>query len=198
MISECTLFYEYLKSYYPELGQKFESTATKMQYFQVELEFWQEIQNEYVKERHWSEIFKLLKTDFVYNRNITIKDVMELPVKLYSLEIRQILTQAKNEYKYQQLLDRIKYNVNNIKLNVISYKEYHILSEFDLASEQIEDDLISIEAALGNVESIPYKDDLTDWKKKLSLMQNTIEKLLESQKTWIGLEPTFKNSSIKE
>lgn len=28
-------------------------------------------------------------------------------------------------------------------------------------------------------------------------MQNTIEKLLEAQKTWLSLEPTFKNQSLK-
>lgn len=136
-----------------------------MQHIQVELDFWQEIQRDYVKDRHWQEIFqKLCRPDLAQLRTITVKDVLELPVKLYSLEIRQVLGQARQEFKYQQLLDRIKANASNVRLNVISYKEYSILSEFDLASEQIEEDLISIEAALGNVESIPFKDSLNDWK----------------------------------
>ena len=197
MINDCVLFYDHLKCHYLELSQKFESTVSKMQYFQIELEFWQEIQKDFVKDRHWCEIFKLLKPELMYERNINIKDIMELPVKLYSLEIREILMQAKNEYKYEQLLGRIQYNVNNIKLHVIKYKDYHILSEFDLACEQIEEDLISIETALCNIESIPYKDEFSEWKKKLSLMQNTIEKLLEAQKHWLSLEPTFMNSSLR-
>lgn len=191
------LFNDYLKNEFPELAQKFDSLVSRMQYFQIEFDFWCEIQKEYVTDRHWSEIFKLLKKDFTFNKEIVIKDIMELPVKLYSLEIREILTQAKNEHRYSKLLQRIKYNVNNIKLKVIKYKEYHILSEFDLASEQIEEDLISIEASLHNIESIPFKDELTEWKQKLSLMQNTIEKLMETQKVWLGLEATFKNSSLK-
>jgi len=134
----------------------------------------------------------LVKPDQV-NSKITIKDILELPVKLYSLEIREILSQAKQEYKYQKLIERIKFNASNIKLNVINYKEYFILSEFDLASEQIVDDSISIESALENIESIPFRDEFNEWKQKLSLMKNTIEKVLEAQKTWLSLESTFRN-----
>jgi hypothetical protein len=197
MITKCVLFNDHLTNNHPELALKFKPTITKMQYFQIELEFWQEIQREYVKDRHWYEIFKILKPDLMHSRQITMKDIMELPVKLYSIEIRQILTQAKNEHKYYQLLEKIKYDVNNVKINVVGYKEYHILSEFDLTYDQIEDDIISINLALGKDESIPYKDDLVEWKQKLMLMQNTIEKLLESQKTWLSLEPTFKNFSLR-
>lgn len=197
MITKCVLFNDHLNNNYPELALKFKPTISKMQYYQIELEFWQEIQRDYVRDRHWYEIFKILKPDFMHNRQITIKDTMELPVKLYSIEIRQILTQAKNEHKYYQLLEKIKYDVNNIKINVVGYKEYFILSEFDLTYDQIEDDIISINLSLGKDESIPYKDDLVEWKQKLMLMQNTIEKLLESQKTWLSLEPTFKNSSLR-
>jgi hypothetical protein len=168
-----------------------------MLYFQSELDFWHEIQQNCIKERHWIEICKIMKTDIIHNRSITIRDVMSLPVKLYSGEIRQVILKAKKENKYEKLLEKIKYDIENTKLKVITYKTYHILSEFDLSSEQLEDNLISIENALNNAESIPYKDDLKDWKKKLSLMQNTIDKLLEIQKTWLALEPTFKNSSLK-
>lgn len=145
-----------------------------------------------MKDRHIEEIFKLVKPDQV-NSKITIKDILELPVKLYSLEIREILSQAKQEYKYQKLIERIKFNASKIKLNVINYKEYFILSEFDLASEQIVDDSISIETALENIESIPFRDEFNEWKQKLSLMKNTIEKVLEAQKTWLSLEATFRN-----
>jgi hypothetical protein len=89
------LFNDFLKNEYPELAQKFESLVSRMQYFQIEFDFWNEIQKEYVTDRHWSEIFKLLKKDFIFNREVVIKDIMELPVKLYSLEIREILSQAK-------------------------------------------------------------------------------------------------------
>jgi len=197
MISKCILFNDHLVNNYPNLAQKFKPTITKMHFFQLELEFWQEIQQDYVKDRHWAEIFKLLKPDLINNREIIIKDIMELPVKLYSLDIRKILSQAKREHKYLQLLDRIKIDVNGLKLNVINYKEYYILSEFDLTYEKIEENLIAIELALDKVESIPYKDELIEWKNKFMLMQNTTDKLLETQKTWIGLEPTFKNSSLK-
>jgi len=132
MISECTLFSESLARNYPELSLKFDSTTKKMQHYQIELDFWDEIQKDYVTDRHWVEIFKLMKQDYIDIRKLTIRDIMELPVKLYSLEIREILNQAKNEYKYKRLLNRIKFGVHNIKLNVIKYKEYHILSEFDL------------------------------------------------------------------
>ena len=197
LISECVVLNENIKNQYPELHSKFESTFEKMQHYQVEWEFWQEIQREYVKDRHLEEIFKLVKPDQV-NSKITIKDILELPVKLYSLEIREILFQAKQEYKYQKLIERIKFNASNIKLNVINYKEYFILSEFDLASEQIVDDSISIESALENIESIPFRDEYNEWKQKLSLMKNTIEKVLEAQKTWLSLESTFRNEWLKE
>ena len=152
------------------MAQKFKSTISRMQYFQLELEFWQEIQQDYIKDRHWYEIFKLVNPELTKNRQITIKDIMGEPVKLYSAEIRKIISQAKNEHKYQLLLDRMK---NDIKLNVINYKEYQILSEFDLTYDKIEDNLISIELALDNVESIPYKDQLNQSKNKFLLMQNT-------------------------
>ena len=197
MISNCILFNDHLVNNYPDLANKFKPTVARMHFFQLELEFWQEIQQEYVKDRHWSEIFKLLKPDLINNRQITIKDIMELPVKLYSLEIRKIISQAKREFKYQQLIERIKVDVNGLKLNVINYKEYQILSEFDLTYERVEENLISIELALDNVESIPYKDELIEWKNRFMLMQNTTDKLFETQKTWLSLEPTFRSSSLR-
>lgn len=42
-----------------------------------------------------------------------------------------------------------------------------------------------------------YEDQLDMWMKKLSLMQTTIEKVLETQKLWLLLEPTFQNKSIQ-
>lgn len=140
----------------------------------------------------------MIKSDVVNNRDITLKDVMDLPVKLYSNEIRQIIHRAKLEFKYEKLIEKIKYDVNNSKINVIGYKSYHIITEFDLSAEQLEDNLIQIESAFGASESIPHRDELKEWKKKLSLMQNTIDKILESQKTWLALEPTFKNESLRE
>lgn len=198
MINECTVFNDKLSLEFPELYAKFKPTVTSMLNYQFELDFWQEIQQSYIKDRHWFEICKIIKTDLIHNRSITIKDIIDLPVKLYSSDIRQIINNAKHEYKYERMIDKIKYDVNNAKINIISYKTYSIISEFDLSSEMIEDNLISIQTALGKSESIPYRDELKEWKKKLSLMQNTIDKLLESQKTWIGLEPTFKNLRLKE
>ena len=198
MINECTVFNDKLSHSFPELHIKFKPTITSMLSYQSDLDFWHEIQQSYIKDRHWFEICKIIKTDLIHNHTITIKDIIDLPVKLYSSDIRQIINNAKQEYKYERLIDKIKYDVNNAKINVITYKDYNIISEFDLSAEMIEDNLINIRNALGNLGSIPYRDELKEWKKRLSLMQNIIDKMLESQKTWIGLEPTFKNSSLKE
>jgi hypothetical protein len=121
---------------------------------------------------------------------------MTLPIKLYCSEIRQICSQAKKEHRYEELLTRIKGNVNEMKLNVIKYKDTYVLSEFDLASEQIEDDLISIDLALQTVESAASKDDLLEWQNKLTLMQNRLRKLFEIKK-YIELGNSFKNEYLK-
>lgn len=56
LISECTVFNDKLNNKYPELYSKFKPTMTSMLQYQFELDFWHEIQQTYMKDRHWFEI----------------------------------------------------------------------------------------------------------------------------------------------
>jgi len=57
-----------------------------------------------------------------------------------------------------------------------------MISEFDQLIEQIEQDHTNLDIYSQGSSSFAYKEQLDDWIKKLSLMQNTLEKLLEVQK----------------
>lgn len=99
------------------------------------------------------------------------------------------------------MLERVKHDVENLSMNVIplaTNPKLLILSEFDMTNDTIEDHQLEIDLAKNDPHSTPFTFEFKEWSKKLSLMQNTIEKIFEIQKVWLQLEPTFKNDSIKK
>ena len=43
-----------------------------------------------------------------------------------------------------------------------------------------------------------YEDELDNWMKKITIMLQTLEKMLETQKQWLLLEPVFNNKLIQK
>ena len=76
-------------------------------------------------------------------------------------------------------------------------KQLFIISEFDQLIEQIEQDHTNLEIYSHGSSSFAYKDQLDEWLTKLSLMQNTLEKLLDVQKQLLSLDPLFCNELVQ-
>jgi hypothetical protein len=83
-----------------------------------------------------------------------------------------------------------------VKFKECDGTQLFILSEYDSILEHIEDDLTNLDIFQSGSSTYAYEDQLDHWMKKLSLMQLTVEKVLEAQKLWLLLEPTFQNKSI--
>jgi hypothetical protein len=92
LIDEATIFQEDLRKEYKELADLLDPYVVSMHLFKAQIIFWKDLRQDFIKIRHWNEIFKLLKKpQLMSDKNFTLEEILTLRIDERSTDIRYII-----------------------------------------------------------------------------------------------------------
>ncbi len=115
----------------------------------LSIEFLKDLRRESLQQRHWMQIFHLIKAPHLKNsQTFTIVNLREYHIQNYRDEISKIIEHANTELKYERVFKAIKEEWSKHELKIIPYKESmdsYILVNTETLSAAIEENLTTLE-----------------------------------------------------
>ena len=157
------------------------------------IEFLKDLRRESLQQRHWLQIFNLIKAPHLKNSiTFTIVNLREFHVQNYREEIGKIIEHANTELKYERVFKTIKDEWDKHELKIIPYKETmdsYILVNTETLSTAIEENLTTLENITQSKYAIHIKSEIEEQIKSLRLMLKNLEIWVNAQHHWINLDP---------
>jgi dynein heavy chain len=167
----------------------------------VLINFLKNLKNKSLKQRHWSQIFTIIKAPHLKtSQKFTIINLREVHIQNYMEEINKIIEQADLEMRYENIISKIEKQWDVMKLKIIPYahaSETFILSEVEMNFETIEEHLTTLETVRQSKNASHVKERIEEWIKNLIVMRENLTKWIEAQNNWIYLEPIFASPEIQ-
>jgi len=156
-----------------------------------------------MQERHWKEIFELLK--FKYNPKlldeINLGDLIDNSnIGNFSEQIEYISASAVQQERIQKDLDKIERDWSNTKFIVTGHnksKDKYIIASVEDIMNLIDEHSQLVQSALNSRFVAEIRKEVQEWDDTLNLISRVIEEWLMVQKHWIYLENIFSADDIK-
>lgn len=160
------------------------------------------LRSQFLKESHWEEIKKVLKTDVnLKEANYSLQDLLNLNVSEHQEDIINISTQATQENALEGQISDIEVDWRGRDLVIKNYKDQrdaYILGEVEEITTALEEAL----ASLNNILASRYVKNLRARAEKLQndmlTLEEVIDKWMECQRKWMYLENIFAGPDIKK
>ena len=159
------------------------------------------LRNKDLQDYHWAEIKKIIGKDFTITEDFTLKDLIDMDVVKYMMEIQEVATQATQEAVLKKMYEDL-----NLKWRQLQFvtqekegkaKDVVLLAQIDELFALLDELLANLNNILGSRYLKTMRDKVDELQKKVLYSQETIDDMLLVQKNWIYLENIFKSSEIK-
>jgi len=156
-----------------------------------------------MQERHWKEIFELLKMKYTPKLldDILLGDLLDKHnIGTYCEQLDVISAAAVAQEKIQKDLEKIERDWSNMKFIVSGHnksKDKYIIASVEDVMNLIDEHSQLIQSALNSRHVAEIRKEVQEWDDTLNLMVRVIEEWLMVQKHWIYLENIFSADDIK-
>ena len=148
-----------------------------------------------MRERHWNEVMKVLKTEFILpseNPDMILNDLISFDLHKYISNIEEISDKAAKEAKHEETLQQLESSWSEVNFTMTPYKETDIplIKLNEDVVEQLESDQMAVQSIVGSRYS-HFKTQAQGWQKTLNAVSDITQLLIGIQRTWTYLEPLF-------
>jgi dynein heavy chain len=172
-----------------------------------------------MRERHWESMHSTMKgegsegdeevkqpegrtfigEDFPYpfkNKNLKLKDILELNIHLWANEIEEICDRALKEEKIENTLVQLEERWQSIVWLMEPYNETDVplLKIMEEDYEGLENDQLTVQGMLASRFVKQFETEVQGWQLALANVSDIFLMLTDIQRTWSYLEPLFIHS----
>lgn len=154
----------------------------------------QSLRNPTLQDHHWEEIHSLVGHEIRSSPNLSLLDLMQMNVNQHADVIAGIATQAVAEATLEEMLNKVSRSWETTEFVVNPYREskdYFILGSVEEIVLLLDDSLVTINTILGSRYVSNVREEVESWKKRLVLVQETLDEWLQCQRQWMYLETIF-------
>uniref|UniRef100_UPI00398F3748 dynein axonemal heavy chain 6-like n=1 Tax=Pristiophorus japonicus TaxID=55135 RepID=UPI00398F3748 len=158
------------------------------------------LRNPWLLPKHWNDIEYTIGRS-IKDKNLTLGNLTKLRIFQRKDAVINISAFATNEATLQNMLEKVitLWNQTNFRLvsqHVDTFTVLVIGSTEEIIS-QLEESLITISNIKGSRYVEPIKKELSNWERKLNLVENTIDEWMICQRNWLYLKPIFHAPDIQ-
>uniref|UniRef100_A0A7S1KLW9 AAA+ ATPase domain-containing protein n=2 Tax=Percolomonas cosmopolitus TaxID=63605 RepID=A0A7S1KLW9_9EUKA len=169
--------------------------------FQETLPLLESLNEPYVKERHWAEIEELCNAKLDYkNPEFKVKNIMEGRLVEHKDDIEEVVNAAQRQQDIETKLNQIKldWGPSGHKFVLGSFKNRGNLMLKDMGEilQEMEDAQLMLSGLVANMFNKPFKKEIQEWLKRLTVTQSVIDDWLKVQALWVYLEAVFTGGDI--
>ena len=153
------------------------------------------LRREGIKERHWQQIFALIKLDLQKVEYLNFKYFLDKGIEKYKEEILEITEKAFKEFKIEEQLEDMNKNWEHIvfELTPIKSNKVLIIKGFDRIFDMLDMDILKTQRLQFSIYKKHFENDILIRIKLLTVMSDVIEEWAKFQQKWIYLFPIFGN-----
>ena len=184
-----------------------EEIKTQVEAFKPSVPLVMALRNPGMRDRHWEAINTKLNLSEPLDPadpNFTLAKVLSPDLGLLQEEKIHIVvktgeTSAK-EFQIEVALDKMQSEWNEVKLEVVPYKETgtRVLKGVDELQALLDEHVTMTQAMMFSAFKGPFEERIETWDKTLSLVSEVLDEWMAVQRNWLYLQPIFDSEDINK
>ncbi|KAH9043831.1 dynein heavy chain protein 1 [Lactarius pseudohatsudake] len=156
-----------------------------------------ELKSEALKDRHWKQLFKLLKTSSQPSLTLmTLGNVYDLDLKKNESKIKDVIIQAQGEMALEEYIRQVKETWTNYTLELVNYQnKCRLIKGWDDLFNKCSENLNSLVAMKLSPYYKVFEEEASSWEEKLNRIHVLFDIWIDVQRQWVYLEGIFSGSA---
>ncbi|KAN0138520.1 Dynein heavy chain and region D6 of dynein motor domain containing protein [Lactarius tabidus] len=156
-----------------------------------------ELKSEALKDRHWKQLFKLLKTSSQPSLTLmTLGNVYDLDLKKNESKIKDVIIQAQGEMALEEYIKQVKETWTNYTLDLVNYQnKCRLIKGWDDLFNKCSENLNSLVAMKLSPYYKVFEEEASSWEEKLNRIHVLFDIWIDVQRQWVYLEGIFSGSA---
>ncbi|KAG8802818.1 hypothetical protein FRC16_008634 [Serendipita sp. 398] len=156
-----------------------------------------ELKSEAVKERHWKQLFKVLRVpNQITLVSMNLGHVYDLGLKKNESLIKEIVIQAQGEMALEEYIKQVRETWSNYTLDLVNYQnKCRLIKGWDDLFTKCAENLNSLVAMKLSPYYKVFEDDAASWEEKLNRIHVLFDVWIDVQRQWVYLEGIFSGSA---
>lgn len=169
--------------------------------FQETLPLLEALNEPFIKDRHWAEIEEICDTKLDHkNPEFKVKNIIDANLVEHSDDIEEVVNAAQRQQDIESKLNQIKLDWgpsgHKFVLGQFKNRGNLILKDMGEIMQEMEDAQLLLSGLVANMFNKPFKKEIQEWLKRLTVTQTVIDDWLKVQALWIYLEAVFTGGDI--
>ncbi|KAG8927614.1 Cytoplasmic dynein 1 heavy chain 1 [Tulasnella sp. 418] len=156
-----------------------------------------ELKSDALKERHWRQLFKVLKVSSETNlARLTLGKVYDLDLKRNESLIKDVIIQAQGEMALEEFLKQVRETWTNYTLELVNYQnKCRLIRGWDDLFTKCGENLNSLVAMKMSPYYKVFEEEAASWEEKLNRIHVLFDVWIDVQRQWVYLEGIFSGSA---
>lgn len=159
------------------------------------------LSNKGLRERHWENINEIMGISFNYKEG-SLREILQKGVDSYLGSIEDISDTASKEFKLENMLDKMEKDWQELRFNLIKWKNRGISifqgSSIEDIQALLDDHTIKAQTIRSNPNVKFMEERAIKWEKLMLYVQDVLEVWIEVQAKYLYLEPIFNFEDINK
>jgi len=154
-----------------------------------------DLRNPAMRQRHWDQLMEVIGERFdPYGEQFTLASVMSFRLDQHAVFIAELSLNASKELGIEQALASIKETWSSLELDMSEYKDTFKMRSTEDLFAALEDNTVMLSTMKASKYFLVFEQEILGWEKSLSLVSETVELVLQVQRSWMYLENVFVGS----
>ncbi len=176
----------------------FSTLETDVKNFLATLPLVADLKNPSMRDRHWKQLMRLTKKEFVIGTDFKLSDLLALQLHSFSDEVGDIVDKASKELGMEKTLTTLDGTWGGMEFAFGTYDKGRdkvpLLQVDETQIETLEDNQVVVQNMAASKYVGHFQEEVARWQANLSTVDSVITLWTEVQQTWSHLEPIFVGS----
>ncbi|BFI30788.1 dynein axonemal heavy chain [Marchantia polymorpha subsp. ruderalis] len=160
--------------------------------FKTTLPLTVDLRNRAMRKRHWDQLVEHVGQKFdPTSKEFTLATVAELRLDLHAEFICELSVAASKELAIEEAIGKIAEVWATFELDMVEEKGVWRLRGTEELFAQLEENRLALSSMKANRFHIHFAADINKWEKDLSLLSETVEMIVQVQRSWAYLQNIF-------
>lgn len=154
-----------------------------------------ELKSEALKERHWKQLMKELKVNWVLS-DLTLGQVWDADLARHEPIIKQVLLVAQGEMALEEFIKQVKDFWSNFVVDLVNYQQKtKLVRGWEDLFNKLKEHMNSLAAMKLSPYYKQFEEDASAWEERLNKINAIFDVWIDVQRRWVYLEGLFSGSA---
>lgn len=154
-----------------------------------------ELKSEALKERHWKQLMKHLRVNWVLS-DLSLGQVWDADLAKHEGNIKDVILIAQGELALEEFLKQVKEAWTNYELELINYQnKTKLIKGWDDLFNKLKEHINSVNAMKLSPYYKEFEEEALSWEEKLNRINGLFDVWIDVQRRWVYLEGIFTGSA---